>query len=296
LLPYPPQWLYAVMREIRPSIEVGWQIPVLLSIVYDRLLRLQRAQSDDNENENLANDENIAQQQQALLNDIRSNYETHVSQWLQQHQLTDRDMIDTFGKIRDEWMQPPHSSSWLEIHTFYPTVPQSLQQCRGTAALVTTKQHRFATALCRHAGISESALPDERIYGLGQYTNKAQVIHDYLQRANQAMTTATTTTTQSSNKSRSGSDDSETAESSAVIHFFEDRWPTLVKCLADDRLLQQQPNTNDGSQPFGVRVQFYLCAWGYCTAQELALAEAEPRVTVLQLDQFQDLVATAAAR
>ena len=33
---YPPQWLFDKMREIRPAIEVGWQIPVLLSVFSGR--------------------------------------------------------------------------------------------------------------------------------------------------------------------------------------------------------------------------------------------------------------------
>ena len=33
---HPPQWLMDKMREIRPAIEVGWQIPVLLSVFLEQ--------------------------------------------------------------------------------------------------------------------------------------------------------------------------------------------------------------------------------------------------------------------
>jgi hypothetical protein len=58
-------------------------------------------------------------------------------------------------------------------------------------------------------------------------------------------------------------------------HFFEDRWPTIAKCLKDKRL---------------EKVKFYLCSWGYCTPDEVALASKEPRVKVLSLDDFSNTV------
>ncbi|MDC0526320.1 hypothetical protein OAO87_04880, partial [bacterium] len=62
----------------------------------------------------------------------------------------------------------------------------------------------------------------------------------------------------------------------SATHFFEDRWPTLAKCLKDERLN-------------GVR--FFLCSWGYCTEEELQKAREEPRVEVLDLSTFAQIVA-----
>ena len=59
----------------------------------------------------------------------------------------------------------------------------------------------------------------------------------------------------------------------------QDRWPTLAKCLKDERL---------------AGVHFYLCGWGYCTPEEVALATAEPRAQVLDLEGFARLVTGAA--
>ena len=98
------------------------------------------------------------------------------------------------------------------------------------------------------SGVTEAALPDEGIFGLGMYKKKADVIVDRMEAGGY------------------GSD---------ATHFFEDRWPTLAKCLADDRL--------EG-------VKLYLCSWGYVTDAERALAEAEPRVEVIGLDDFASIV------
>ena len=233
---YPPQWLFGKMREIRPAIEVGWQIPVLLSV----FLNQQYAQEQAKKN---GGDENPSMS----VADIVANYEQLVDEWLAKYNKADRDMIDTFGDIRDDWIATD-LNSWLDINTFYSGVAESMNHCKGEGVLVTTKQQRFAIALCRHAGVTEDALPDEDIYGLGMYKKKADVIV---------------------NRMESGKYDAEDT------HFFEDRWPTLAKCLADDRL--------DG-------VKLYLCSWGYVTDAERALAEAEPRVEVIGLEDFASIV------
>jgi hypothetical protein len=51
--------------------------------------------------------------------------------------------------------------------------------------------------------------------------------------------------------------------------------PTLAKCLKDERLA-------------GVR--FFLCSWGYCTDEEVQKARDEPRVEVIDLARFVEVV------
>lgn len=227
---HPPQWLFDKMREIRPAIEVGWQIPVLLSVFLE-----QKAGATPTS-------------PAMTVAEIIQNYEALVEEWLGAKGLTEKDMINTFGQVRDDWIAND-LSSWLDINTFYDGISKGISECAGEAVLVTTKQHRFATALVRHAGVEEHAMPDDSIYGLGMYKSKADVIVDRIQKG--------------------GYDARST-------HFFEDRWPTIAKCLKDERL---------GG------VNLYLCAWGYCTQEELELAESEPRVKVLKLDEFPSVVA-----
>ena len=177
------------------------------------------------------------------VSEIIDNYEALVEEWLRTNNLNKEDMINTFGKVRDEWIAND-LNSWLDINTFYSGISNGITNCQGEAVLVTTKQQRFATALVRHAGIEELAMGNDDIYGLGMYKSKSDVIVDRMKRGEyEAHNT----------------------------HFFEDRWPTIRKCLDDDRL--------DG-------VKFYLCSWGYCTEKELQLASEQPRVKVLRLEEF----------
>ena len=217
------------MREIRPAIEVGWQIPVLLSV----FLEQQYASTPDNP--------------AMTVPEILTNYESLVDTWLTQHNLTDKDMIHTFGKVRDDWIADD-LPSWLDINVFYDGIATGISRCAGETVLVTTKQQRFATALVRHAGITEASMPNDNIYGLGMYKSKSDVIVERMVQRNM---------------------------DPANTHFFEDRWPTIAKCLNDSRL--------DG-------VQFYLCSWGYCTEEEVGLASKEPRVEVLRLEDFSRVV------
>ena len=184
----PPQWLFGKMREIRPAIEVGWQIPVLLSVFLD-----QQAKSSPS-NPSLS------------VPEVLDKYEQLVEEWLTKYNLTEQDMIDTFGQVRDDWIAQD-MESWLEINTFYKGISQAINECNGETVLVTTKQQRFATALVRHAGVTDASMPDDSIYGLGMYKSKADVIVDRMEQG--GYTTA---------------------------HFFEDRYPTIAKALHDDRL------------------------------------------------------------
>ena len=220
---YPPQWLLDKMREIRPAIEVGWQIPVLLSVFLNN--------------------------PEMPVPEILANYERLVEEWLQKWGKTDQVMIQAFGDTRDSWIAED-MPSWLDINKFYPGVPEALSNCQGQAVLVTTKQQRFATALCRHAGVGTEALPDDDIYGLGMYKKKSDVIVDRMKTG---------------------------GYSPAEVWFFEDRWPTLSKCLKDERL--------EG-------VKLHLASWGYVTEEELELARAEPRVKVINLDDFAIIVSS----
>lgn len=186
----PPQWLFDKMREIRPAIEVGWQIPVLLSVFLD-----QQAKAKSSSNNPALS-----------VPEVLERYEQLVEEWLTRYNLTERDMIDTFGQVRDDWIAQD-MESWLEINTFYKGISQAINECDGETVLVTTKQQRFATALVRHAGVTDASMPDDSIYGLGMYKSKADVIVDRME--------------QGGYKS---------------AHFFEDRYPTIAKALNDDRL------------------------------------------------------------
>ena len=89
----PPQWLFEKMREIRPAIEVGWQIPVLLSVFLDQQLKSSPSSPA------------------MSVQEVLENYEQLVEDWLKKYKLTDKDMIQTFGKVRDDWIAGKSSLS-----------------------------------------------------------------------------------------------------------------------------------------------------------------------------------------
>ena len=188
----PHQWLSEKMREIRPAIEVGWQIPVLLSVFLEQQV-------------------NSSPSNPALgVPEVLEKYEELVEAWLKKYELSEQDMINTFGQVRDDWIAQD-IDSWLEINTFYKGISKAINECTGETVLVTTKQQRFATALVRHAGISNDSMPDDNVYGLGMYKSKGDVIADRMQQGGYES-----------------------------AHFFEDRYPTIQKALKDDRLKHVQ--------------------------------------------------------
>ena len=251
--PAPPA-LATEMRTLRPYIETGWEIPVMLR------LRHEASEGDDS----------IPTVASLLSGDapLRETVDKSLSRWgvssgdfvgalcaadferffcLRRVHLfpapsaaSVRDLFSRIcsGAARDDWMAED-LHSWLQINPFYGGVPEALTACAGSAHVITTKQKRFAVALVRHAGVGADAVPDACIYGLGEYKSKADVIARLLDEAGPGTT----------------------------AHFFEDRWPTLVKCAADPRL--------DG------RAKLYLCDWGYVQAAELEAARAEPKVEII---------------
>ena len=108
------------MRQIRPAIEVGWQIPVLLSV----LMEQKYASSPECP--------------AMTVPEILENYESLVLTWLKQHCLTTEDMINTFGKVRD-WIEN-NLSSWLNVNVFYDGISTGIFKCSGKVILVTMKQ------------------------------------------------------------------------------------------------------------------------------------------------------------
>lgn len=226
--PAPPA-LAEEMRTLRPYIETGWEIPVMLR------LRHEAAQGD----------ESIPAVASLLAGapPLRELVDASLERW----GVESDEFVRGFGEARDKWMAND-LSSWLQINPFYEGVPEALTACAGTAHIITTKQKRFAVALVRHAGVGEGAVPDGHIHGMGEYKSKADVIAQLLDEAGEG----------------------------ATAHFFEDRWPTLVKCAADLRL--------EG------RVKLYLCDWGYVQASEIEAAHAEPKVDVISRADFTAIV------
>ena len=83
---------------------------------------------------------------------------------------------EIFGKVRDNWIESDFDS-WLKANKFYPGVIEAVKKCPHPVYIITTKQKRFADALCNYAGLN---LPESRIFGLesGEKSGSLKKVYD----------------------------------------------------------------------------------------------------------------------
>ncbi|KAL3000869.1 hypothetical protein AAZX31_09G237000 [Glycine max] len=160
------------------------------------------------------------------------------------------DLIDLFGKVRDEWLEQDFAT-WIGANRLYPGVSDALKFASSRVYIVTTKQYpnplfllfqsHFADALLQElAGV---AIPPERIFGLGTGP-KVEVLKQLQKKPeHQGLT----------------------------LHFVEDRLATLKNVIQEPELDQWN---------------LYLGNWGYNTRKEREGAAAIPRIHVLGLSDF----------
>jgi hypothetical protein len=86
----PPPWLMESMRAIRPAIEVGWQIPVLLSVYLE-----QRSK------------EAVGGPPAMTKSEILRDYERLVAERLERWSKSEADMVAAFGSVRSALCYPP---------------------------------------------------------------------------------------------------------------------------------------------------------------------------------------------
>jgi phosphoglycolate phosphatase-like HAD superfamily hydrolase len=140
----PPEDLAPHFYRLRPVVETGWEMPVLL-----RALILG------------VSEERILQDWSGVLQELVAS-----------EHLDAADLGEKVDTVRDEWITTD-LESWLELHRFYPGVidriqrmllaPQaSLAETPTQLYIVTTKEGRFVRQLLERQGIK---LREERIIG-----------------------------------------------------------------------------------------------------------------------------------
>ena len=122
--------------KLRPVIETGWEMPVLL-----RALVLGVSQTE-------------------ILNDWKS-----ISlELLKSEELDKSNVVQKLDGVRDRWIKND-LDEWLGLHRFYPGVIDRLQQIINSDValyIVTTKEGRFVKQLLQQQGID---LPSSHIIG-----------------------------------------------------------------------------------------------------------------------------------
>ncbi len=132
----PPHDIAETFCQLRPVIETGWEMPVLLRAVVKGF----------------------------DPGDILDRWSIIRDRVVAQEDLNPKDLGNRIDMVRDQWIN--HDlESWLQLHQFYPGVASqlhSLQQQSLSLLVITTKESRFVATLLQQAGIQ---IPRERIFG-----------------------------------------------------------------------------------------------------------------------------------
>lgn len=137
--------------RLRPVIETGWEMPILL-----RALILGIPEDD-----------------------ILQDWANIVQKILVENDLKAADVGYRVDKFRDEWIASD-LAGWLSLQRFYPGVAQRLQELMNSAAelrIVTTKEGRFVQELLQKQGVE---MPPEWIFGKENKKPKHQILRELL--------------------------------------------------------------------------------------------------------------------
>jgi phosphoglycolate phosphatase-like HAD superfamily hydrolase len=141
----PPEGLAAAFSPLRPVIETGWEMPVLV-----RALAQGMAPAD-----------------------IVADWAAMGPRILAEDGLEGKQVGAALDGIRDRWIESD-ITSWLALHSFYPGVVERLRQVEEFV-IISTKESRFIRQLLGMAGLDVDA---DRVYGKEQRRPKAAVLRE----------------------------------------------------------------------------------------------------------------------
>ncbi|XZN97633.1 MAG: HAD family hydrolase [Microcoleus sp.] len=137
--------------RVRPAIETGWEMPLLIRALLTGIT-----------------------EQQILLD-----WPNIVPHLMSENDLKAASVGALLDGLRDNWIAED-LPGWLSLHRFYPGVAESLCRWQETSvkvAIVTTKEGRFVRELLQLAGVK---LPSELIYGKEYNKPKHQILREFL--------------------------------------------------------------------------------------------------------------------
>jgi phosphoglycolate phosphatase-like HAD superfamily hydrolase len=147
----PPAGLAPIFYRLRPVIETGWEMPVLIHAVLQGI------------------------PESAILSD----WSAIASKLVTAANLDATTLSKTVDQQRDEWITSD-LDSWLGLHRFYPGVIERLRSLMLSDVLpviVSTKEGRFIRQLLQQQGIE---LADSQIMGKEVQRPKHQVLREFL--------------------------------------------------------------------------------------------------------------------
>ena len=149
--PEPPRGLFERFANLRPVVESGWEMPLVIHAV------LTGAAGP------------------ALLRDWRA------EAWLRQLGVPRETIAAELDRVRDEWIAADEPG-WLDRHRFYPGVIERVRRVAGgptRVAVVTTKEGRFALKLLERHGVR---LDPEHVVGKEARRPKREILQDLVAR------------------------------------------------------------------------------------------------------------------
>lgn len=211
----PAAGLAETFYRLRPVVETGWEMPLVLRAIL----------------------------QGRLETELLQHWATIVPELLISEKLEIQRLQFEVDNIRDQWIATD-IQGWLAEQGFYPGTIAALQRILATnqtaVVIISTKEGRFIRQLLQQQGIDDT---DLQVYGKEVKRPKAETLRELI--------------------SVFGQD--------ASFWFIEDRLQTLHK-------IQQQSDLQS--------VQLFLADWGYNTLRERDMAQADPRIQLLSLEQF----------
>lgn len=141
--------------RLRPVIETGWEMPILIKAIIDGF-------SD----------------QQILQNWLKI-----VPEILKTSHLSSQEVGKKLDGLRDQWISTD-LDGWLALHRFYPGLIERLKVTIDSEVelfIVTTKEGRFVKQLLEQEGVN---LPPENIFGKEVKRPKYATLRELIQKAN----------------------------------------------------------------------------------------------------------------
>jgi len=148
----PPPELAEIFYRLRPVVETGWEMPVVIRAV---LLGVAEA-------------------------DILQNWAEIAQQIIADEKMSPAQLVAQVDGTRDEWISRD-VTSWLVEHRFYPGVCDRLQAILQTdvhVAIISTKEGRFIRQLLERQGID---LTDLQIYGKEVKRPKSDILLELIE-------------------------------------------------------------------------------------------------------------------
>ena len=150
----PPEDIAASFYRLRPVIETGWEMPILVKALV----------------------EGVSEQE------ILSKWGEISASFLQKDKLIAADIALKLDQIRDQWISND-LESWLNLHKFYPGVIEKIKSLQGSVMqpmIITTKEGRFVNQLLQKQGVE---MPAKSIIGKESKRPKHQVLKELMAEA-----------------------------------------------------------------------------------------------------------------